>query len=62
MRSQSEWAKKHRAGARRARAIVARQDRPKILTEGGNPIRYRRDREIARRKRQIERGQLQVSP
>lgn len=61
MRSQVKWAKKHRAGERRARAIVQRQDRVNPLPIPQDPIRYPTDRERARRRRQIESGQLTVS-
>lgn len=59
MRNQAAWAKVHRNGYARARAIVVRQDMARFRTATpGEPKAYRRDREIARRKRQIDAGQL----
>lgn len=59
MRSQSEWAKKHRNGHIRARMIVMRQDRVNPISKP-SCISYNQHRECERRKRQINRGQLKA--
>ena len=61
MRSQEKWAAEHRAGVRRARQIVDRQDREIALSPGFKTIRYKQEREAARRLRQIDRGQLRTA-
>jgi len=61
MRNAAKWAQQHRAGERRARAIIERQDRNCVLSPGSRSIRYKRDRESERRRKQIERGQLKTA-
>lgn len=60
MRSQAEWAKKHRNGYIRAKMIVMRQDRINPITTPSS-IKYRSEQEAERRKRQIASGQLNYS-
>ena len=61
MRDSNKWAKQHRAGLRRARAIIDRQDRVLPEPTWSAPIRYRSERENMRRRKQIEAGQLTTS-
>lgn len=61
MRSQEKWSVGHRAGVRRARQIVDRQERPRVLSPGIKTIRYRQEREAARRRAQIARGYLKAA-
>jgi hypothetical protein len=58
MRDANKWAKKHRAGTRRAQAIIDRQDRKRVLSPDSKSIHYKQDRESERRRNQIARGQL----
>lgn len=60
MRDIGKWVKQHRNGRLRAYAIIDRQERkPDVATPKCK--RWKTDREDARRRRQIEAGQLEVS-
>ena len=61
MRSQADWAMVHRAGRRRARQIVERQDRKFKPSSASDLTPWASDRERIRRRRQIERGQLKAA-
>lgn len=60
MRNQFNWAEKHRNGFARARKIIDRQDRKKVISLSSKSIIYRSQRECDRRKIQIEMGQLKI--
>lgn len=57
MKNIIDWSKEHRNGERRAKAIVYRRASP-IISLGSVCIRYKQERESARRREQILSGRL----